>query len=1335
MEKILQTYLRRLTNLSGNNRSLLLLRLISDQFLDLHDLDFSDNQPSFKIIEDIIAKKDKIKLCNEFDVRDSTVNANSQKLRKISRIEEFIFQERGSKDLYVGWPFVRGKFNDGTLVRCPLIFFPVSLSRERGSWFLEQRRDVNITLNKTFLLGYAHYNNVSLDEELIEAVLNELDSDSTLYRTQLYELLKESNLELNFNQENFMDKLQVFSNYKKAQFESVEKDGMLKLHPEAVLGIFPQAGSYLMPDYVKLLKDEKVKDISEFFQSKVKENPEALRNIKFSDQVKEETTFTPFEMDASQEYALKLVKNGNSLTVQGPPGTGKSQLICNLISDFIARGKNVLVVCQKRAALDVVYERLQQQQLHDFVGLVHDFKNDRKNIFEQIARQVDSLDDYRQKNNGLDAIHLERSFLQASRKIDQITEELEEFKTALFDEKESGKSIKELYLSSNPDEPSFPLNQEYRQFHYSKIDDFLTRLSRYLDYYDKFEKEPHFWVDGPSFASFNTQDFVRLKEILQEIPQFESKIKSESEAFTKVPLDFEACLHFLSHQDDLTQLTSNLDNDMVYDFYKHMIEKAPGQDNQWLSTMERTMLQCFKGAGAEESLKPGELGRFQESLEHAIRARKGLFSWIRWKLFSADKIFVTRVLVANELKSNKEGFEVLLNRIDNRLNYEHIVSQIEQTGWLKDFPKSFRKIEIQNWFFYQKLALKCVELTNSIRVINEILPPKKVDRHEYIRLLKELQSLIEKIPIQMKLWGRFLSEAQVRSILLGKCNIDEVTKVLNEDFDSLVEYHKLKVNFVSEEHKVISELLDRDYQSKDEVIECFKNSVALAWIDHIEIKYPSLRSVSSFKLDHLRQELQQAIKDKMSASQEILLLKSRERTYNDLEYNRLNNLVTYKDLYHQVTKKRKVWPIRRVISQFHEEVFSLLPCWLASPESSSAIFPMEEVFDLVIFDEASQCFAERGIPAMYRGKQVVIAGDDMQLQPNDLYRVRWEDEDSESTPELEVDSLLSLAKQYLKEVSLRGHYRSRSLELIEFSNLNFYKGKLKLLPDYNVIRENKPAIHYLKTDGTWVRNTNEKEANIVVELIDKLHKKSPEKSVGVVTFNVNQQSLILDLIDQKLDVNEISVPTSFFVKNIENVQGDERDIIIFSTAYAPDEKGRIQLKFGSLNQVGGENRLNVAVTRAREEIYMITSLLPYQLHTEKTTNAGPKLLKAYLEYAKAVSDGEWRPESQADYSHNQNWYLRNKLSYTTNDVTIEKSLPFADLTVRSNDHLSGLILTDDELFFDTLSSKEAHSYMQSHFNQKNWPFIQFFSREYWINRDQAQEKLQKFVHRIVEVSD
>ena len=184
----------------------------------------------------------------------------------------------------------------------------------------------------------------------------------------------------------------------------------------------------------------------------------------------------------------------------------------------------------------------------------------------------------------------------------------------------------------------------------------------------------------------------------------------------------------------------------------------------------------------------------------------------------------------------------------------------------------------------------------------------------------------------------------------------------------------------------------------------------------------------------VQEELQQSVKKKQELSNEILLMKARERVYKNVEYNRLNNRVTYRDVYHQVTKKRRVWPVRKLIANFPREVFDLIPCWLASPESSSAIFPMDKMFDLVIFDEASQCFVENGLPAMYRGKQVVVAGDEKQLRPNDLYKVRWEDENDEDIPELDFDSLLNLSSQYLMQVQLNGHYRSKTLDLISFSN-------------------------------------------------------------------------------------------------------------------------------------------------------------------------------------------------------------------------------------------------------------------------------------------------------------
>ena len=1332
MKAILESYLRRLTNLSGSNRSLLLLRLISDQYIDVHDTDFVLNQPSFSVIEGLISEKNRIPLCQAIDSRDKSNNELAAKLKKIQRIDKFIFEERGSKDLYVGWPFIKGKFLDGTLIRCPLIFWPVDLLLEDTTWYLTRRKDVNVTFNKSFLLAYYFFNKVPPDDEIVERVIDDLAQDATVFRTQIYELLKDRNLEINFNQENFLDKLTSFRNYRRNQLEMEEKDGKLKLYPEAVMGIFPQSGSYLVPDYTYLLEQESFSDIESFFAQRHKDDPEDDTGVRVSDRVLEENTYTPFELDAYQEKALQKIKKGNSLIVQGPPGTGKSQLIANLISDFTARGKNVLLVCQKRAALDVVHHRLKDKQVHDFVGLVHDFKNDRKSIFEKVDSQIEKLDEYRQKNNGLDAIHLERSFLQASRKIEALTEEIEEYRAALFDEKECGKSAKELYITTSAHKISVPLKQTFSFFTYDKVPEFESRLNRYFTYRKEFENKTHFWAHEKSFSKFQIGDFARIKEAVYDAVDTFKEFQSKSSELLHKELDYDSADFFLEKKESIRQFITNIDNEVAYRFFKLMLRVPPDEDQSWLVNLERTVLQCFKGSGPEISLKSSELGRFQEALEHAIKARKGLFSWIRWKLFSKDRIFITRVLVANDLKSNKEGFNVLLERIDNRLNLEHNLSIIEKKDWLMGFPKNLRKIDIQNWFFYAKLAQKTYLLLKELRNLGSYISFKTDNRKEQVSKLRAFLDLLETLPVHRQIWLNYLTHNQLQKIMNGRVGLEKVMNELDRDFEGLHDYHSLKDGFSNIENKVIEAIEEKTVDNK-QAIALFRNSLGIAWIEHIEAKYPILRSVSSLQFDQKVKELREAVDQKRATSEEILILKLREKTYEDVEYNRLNNRVTYRDLQHQVTKKKKIWPLRKVIHEFSEELFKLIPCWMTSPESASAIFPMEELFDLVIFDEASQCFAERGIPAIYRGKQIVVAGDDKQLKPFDLYRVRWEDEAEEDIPELEIDSLLDLSRKYLASVSLKGHYRSKSLELIDFSNQHFYQSKLKMLPERKSVNKDIPAIHYVKVDGVWENNQNEEEAVRVVELIDKLRIDQPDKEIGVVTFNARQQSLILDLLDKKL-TEWGSLPHGLFFFFIENVQGDEKDIIIFSIAYAPDKKGNIQLRFGSLNIEGGENRLNVAVTRAREAIYMVSSLLPGEMDTRNTKNLGPKLLKSYLEYAWNVSQRQWKPTLPPAKGFTAGWYLHRKIKQNFEKlnpgIRIDSILPFADLTLYDGHEYLGLIMTDDEMYHDAENIKDIYVYTPEIFLAKDWPYVQLSSRNYWLSPEKTEDKLRLYFNRI-----
>ncbi|MEM9896292.1 MAG: AAA domain-containing protein, partial [Bacteroidota bacterium] len=357
--------------------------------------------------------------------------------------------------------------------------------------------------------------------------------------------------------------------------------------------------------------------------------------------------------------------------------------------------------------------------------------------------------------------------------------------------------------------------------------------------------------------------------------------------------------------------------------------------------------------------------------------------------------------------------------------------------------------------------------------------------------------------------------------------------------------------------------------------------------------------------------------------------------------------------------------------------------------------------------------------------QVVVAGDSMQLQPNDLYRAKWDDQEDEI--ELSVESLLDLSKYFLEEVQLQGHYRSKSLSLIDFSNQHFYTGSLRLLPHFESEQDQQPAIKYVQTDGIWEDGSNQKEADHVAQLVYDFTIKEAKKSIGIVTFNFRQQNLIYDTVEKLFQEKDLTLPNSLFIKNIENVQGDERDLILFSVGYAPDKKGILRMQFGSLNVEGGENRLNVAITRAKERIIVVASIKPSELKIDSLKNQGPKLLKAYLEYALQVSDGTWVPQIPSEEGHNLAWYLRNKLEqeFTNDRYSLKKDLPFADLSLRSDRQYLGLILTDDERYHRALTPKQIYAYQHFHLQMKGWPHMRIHSRDFWIDREEVMEKIER----------
>jgi superfamily I DNA and/or RNA helicase len=402
-----------------------------------------------------------------------------------------------------------------------------------------------------------------------------------------------------------------------------------------------------------------------------------------------------------------------------------------------------------------------------------------------------------------------------------------------------------------------------------------------------------------------------------------------------------------------------------------------------------------------------------------------------------------------------------------------------------------------------------------------------------------------------------------------------------------------------------------------------------------------------------------------------------------------------------------------LVETFEEEIFKLIPCWLASPETVSALFPLKQSFDLVIFDESSQCYVERGLPAMFRGKQVVVAGDSHQLRPFDLYQTRFETE--EEGLEIESESLLELASAYFQKFWLQGHYRSSQLALIHFSNQRFYENRLKMLARLELVNAGESPFRLVRVEGIWDKQVNMEEAEAVLKEVRSIQKDFPKYSIGVITFNYFQMEYIKELLMKEEDIKLEKLA----VKNIENVQGDEFDWVIFSVGYAKNKKGKLIANFGLLSKKGGINRLNVAISRAKNKITLVTSLRSRDFNADQLKNEGIQMLKDYIDFVKKVSRGEsFEIPPPPLYRFDRTWSLSDKIAGNYEAYSLERyaSSTWMDLALKEKDTYVEALLTDDQRLYDSLGTKESFVYHPLQLKEKGWPFRFYFSRQYWMDK-------------------
>ncbi|HLN89001.1 MAG TPA: DUF3320 domain-containing protein, partial [Candidatus Binatia bacterium] len=331
----------------------------------------------------------------------------------------------------------------------------------------------------------------------------------------------------------------------------------------------------------------------------------------------------------------------------------------------------------------------------------------------------------------------------------------------------------------------------------------------------------------------------------------------------------------------------------------------------------------------------------------------------------------------------------------------------------------------------------------------------------------------------------------------------------------------------------------------------------------------------------------------------------------------------------EAAKKRRLMPIRTLMQKIPNLLVKLKPCLLMSPISVSQFLPPDSKFDLVLFDEASQLVPEDAVGAIYRGRTLVVAGDNKQLPPTSFFQKSLLDDldwDELSDDDIEVfDSILDECLGIgLPVKTLRWHYRSKHEELIAFSNHRFYDDTMITFPAAKNQTDSLGVKLVYVADGLYDRGgkrNNLIEAEKVADLVFEHFKSYPHKTLGVVTFSIAQMDAVEEAIERRLKDQPDFEPffkedrlEGFFVKNLENVQGDERDVIFFSVGYGHDQTGQMTMNFGPLNKPGGERRLNVAVTRAREKVVLITSIKAPDI--DKDTQAlGIQTLRSYLDYA------------------------------------------------------------------------------------------------------------------------
>ncbi|NPA85563.1 MAG: AAA family ATPase [Crenarchaeota archaeon] len=576
-----------------------------------------------------------------------------------------------------------------------------------------------------------------------------------------------------------------------------------------------------------------------------------------------------------------------------------------------------------------------------------------------------------------------------------------------------------------------------------------------------------------------------------------------------------------------------------------------------------------------------------------------------------------------------------------------------------------------------------------------------------LKVKRNIEANLEKLRLVRKYGSMPRAPEELARALEKLFYLDEVEdfgelREALEQFEGLRYYDLLKKELDSKSAELLKLLTEHDPDT-------LRHTYVYAWIVEIE-KIPSVSKALAYmkEYENIMKEYAEAREAKLDWSKAAVEHASRADDPLLLE---------------EVEKARKRGlKVSTFVRPRASELLEEIKVWLTSPQGASEIFPLaENLFDYVIIDEASQMEVEYALPALYRAKRAVVVGDEKQLPP----RLGFGQRDG-------PESVLELVRGRFPSFMLKTHFRSSYEELIAFSNYAFYDGQMAYPPNV----EQAGPLRYVKVDGLWRDGVNYEEAQKVVEIVREVLEEDPNTSIGIIAFNLKQKELIASMLEEEakkdkrfaklyekaLTLKKDGVDQGLVVENIENIQGDERDVVIFSLVHAKDEEGKLRVHFGSLNLPGGERRLNVAITRARERVYLVTSLDPEDLGSSKS--AGVRLLKEYMRYAKAIHEGKHQLAKEVLASVGRSGVVKlagpverrlaAELGFALEVGTSRFGLPAA---------VGKLGVESDESVFRLTGSPLEELVRAKMIASRGWSVVRVWTRDLWLDEEGVIERL------------